>query len=304
MIDAPTAIVAHDAGGAEVLSSLVRRLPPAQQAHCRYCLEGPALRVFARKLPQVRALPLQEALAGAARLLAGSGWQSDLEVRAIAQARARGLPATVFLDHWTNYRERFVRGGTTVLPDELWVGDAQALERARAALPEVPVRLVDNPYFLDLREQLAARAAAVPPVPGTLLVLCEPVREPALRQHGNERHWGYTEEEALDYLLGHLHLLGGPVNRIVLRPHPSEPADKYAAQAARSPVPVERTTRADVLDDILASERVAGCNSMALAIALLAGREVVCCIPPGGPACAVPLPGIGDLRLRAEAARA
>ena len=31
-----------------------------------------------------------------------------------------------FLDHWTNYRERFLLDGSPVLPDELWVGDEHA----------------------------------------------------------------------------------------------------------------------------------------------------------------------------------
>jgi hypothetical protein len=284
-----TAIVAHDAGGAEILASHVRRLPPGEQARCLFALEGPALQVFARKLPQARPVPLEDAIGRADRLLCGTGWQSELELRAIALARAQGKPSAAFHDHWVNYRARFVRGERTVLPDEVWVGDALALERARAELPEVPSRLVDNPYFVELREQLAARPVVHSGGDGlSVLFLCEPVREHALRQHGNERHWGYTEEEALAYFLDHVDALPGPVKRIVVRPHPAEAPGKYDAVIARWTLPIALSTQADVLEDILASDWVVGCNTVAMVTALVAGRQALCCIPPGGRPCVLP----------------
>jgi hypothetical protein len=207
-----------------------------------------------------------------------------------------------------NYRQRFVRDGATVLPDAVWVGDAMALERARTELPEVPARLVENSALLDLREQLAARAAAAAPPSQerglSVLFICEPVREHALRQHGDERHWGYTEEEALAYFLAHVDALGAPVARIVVRPHPAEPRDKYDAVLRGTALPVELSTQADVLDDILASDWVAGCNSMALVIALVAQRRVLCCIPPGGRPCVLPHAGIVQLQALAGGAGA
>ena len=35
----------------------------------------------------------------------------------------------------------------------------------------------------------------------TILYVCEPIREHAYLKYGNERHWGYTEEDALKYFL-------------------------------------------------------------------------------------------------------
>lgn len=291
-----TAIVAHDAGGAEILASYVRRLDPGVRQRCVFTLEGPALKVFARKLPQVQSVALEQSLAVADHALCGSGWQSGLELQAIALARAQGKPSAVFLDHWVNYRERFERNGVTVLPDEIWVGDVIALERARAELPQLPARLVDNPYFLDLREALAARPPRQPAPDGlTVLFVCEPVREHALGQHGNERHWGYTEEEALRYFLDHLDAIPRPVARIIVRPHPAEPAGKYEPVLRQYRLPTEMSTNPDLLDDVAASDWAAGCNSMALVVALIAGRRALCCIPPGGRPCVLPQPDIVHL---------
>lgn len=296
------AVVAHDAGGAEILSSLVRRLAPGERARQVFVLEGPARAVFERKLGPLPLLSLQAALAQADTLLCGSGWQSELELDAIAGARALRKRSVAFLDHWVNYRARFERPGRTALPDEIWVGDALALERAHQELPEVPARLVPNPYVADLREMLATRPDAAQAGTGALF-LCEPVREHALRQHGDERHWGYTEEDALRYFLDHLQALPEPLPRIVVRLHPAEVPGKYDALLARYALPLEVSTGGELLDDILRSRWVAGCNTMAMVVGLIAGRRVLCCIPPGGRPCLLPQAEIVHLQQLVEAAR-
>lgn len=289
---APLVIAAHDAGGAEVLSSLVRR----EGLQPRYSLAGPALAVFQRKLGPIENLSPDAALAGAATLLAGTGWQSTHEWQAIRAARAAGVRTIAFLDHWVNYRERFVRDGATSLPDEVWVGDEDALALARRVLPECPATLVPNPYFTDMREELAA--AAVPNDGKGLRVLyvCEPMREPAKRQFGNERHHGYVEEEALAFALDALAALDEPIARVTVRPHPSEAPDKYDAQLAGRPWPVRRGGAASLLHEVADSDLVVGCNSVAMVVGLLGGKRVYSAIPPGGAACVLPQRAIRLLR--------
>ena len=45
------------------------------------------------------------------------------------------------LDHWVNYKERFIRGGELILPDEIWVCDNHALALAKKAFPGARVSL-------------------------------------------------------------------------------------------------------------------------------------------------------------------
>lgn len=297
MITEMVAVVAHDAGGAEILSSYIRRLGPTEWSRFLFVLQGPASRIFMSKLGPVAQMPLDEAVRLSSSVLCGSGWQSELELEAIAVARGQHKKSTVFLDHWVNYRERFMREGRTVLPDEIWVGDALALERVRMVLPEVRVSLVENPYFLDVHDALSGRSPGVPRADGlSALFVCEPIREHALRQFGKERHWGYTEEEALRYFLDNLSVLQQPVDRIVVRPHPAEPRDKYTALMREYGLPLQLSDGCDLIEDVAASHWVVGCNSMAMVIGLLAERKVICCIPPGGSPCLLPQPGIRHLQ--------
>jgi hypothetical protein len=295
-------LVSHDAGGAEILSSYVRQ----RQLDCCFVLAGPAVKIFERKLGPVQLSPLEGALEKAERLLCGTSWQSDIEWRAIAQASELGKPSAAFLDHWVNYRERFVRSGKTHLPDEIWVGDRLARERAEALFPGHAIRLVDNPYFADLRNELASLERGPQPTGGGLRILyvCEPLREHALLEYGDERHWGYVEEDALRYFLTHLDVFGASVGQIVLRPHPSEKPDKYDWAMRDFDLPIVHGGRRSLFEELVDADLVVGCESMAMVVGLLAGRRVMSCIPPGGRPCMLPQPEIESLQALVAAAEA
>lgn len=287
------ALVSHDAGGSEVVSSYVCQ----QGLECAYALSGPALQIFKRKLGAIALLPLEEAITQGDWLLCGTSWQSDLEWRAIELARACGKRSVAFLDHWANYRERFVRGGTLHFPDEIWVGDAIALDIARSAFPDITVSLVPNPYFIDLKADLAAIRRRPRPndIGLDVLYVCEPIAEHALRAYGDERYWGYTEHDALRYFLSNLQALAAPVNRIVIRPHPAEAQNKYLWARHEFDLPIAFGQKKPLLEEIIECDVVVGCASMAMVVGLLAGKRVVSSIPPGGRACSLPQPEIEHL---------
>ena len=286
-------VVSHDAGGAEIISSHVRR----QRLEPLFVLEGPARAIFERKLGALGTLALEDAIEQCDAVLCGTSWQSDLEFRAIVLAQKRGKRSRAFLDHWVNYRERFTRNGATVLPDEIWVGDSIAKSLADAAFPGMDVRNVGNPYFGDIMEEIAQRSAGRQPgATGSVLYVCEPIREHALLRYGDERYWGYTEEEALRYFLDNTGVLGSGLDRIVIRRHPAETAGKYDWAAARSGIPVAFGRGRPLLEEILESDFVVGCSSMAMVVGLLAGKRVISCIPPGGRGCTLPQTGIRTLQ--------
>jgi hypothetical protein len=255
-----------------------------------FVLEGPARRIFEQKLGAVVVQTMDDAVHMADAILTGTSWQSDLELAAIAKSRLAGKRCTTFLDHWVNYRQRFTRDRAVILPDEIWVGDAIAEARAREAFPRIPVCLIENPYFADLREELArTKSDGEPGRAGlSILYVCEPVRDHALRQEGDERAWGYTEEEALRYFLSNAGVLGSPIERVVIRPHPSEPVDKYHCITNEFSLPIVPGGAATLVEEIVKCDVVVGCESVAMVVGLLAGKRVVSSIPPGGRPCALP----------------
>ena len=94
------AVVSHDAGGAEILSSWLCR---CAEPYC-LVLDGPAKEIFRKKCGSKPIIPLHEAITLCDWVLCGTSWQSNIERRAIALAKSEGKKVVAFLDHWVNYR--------------------------------------------------------------------------------------------------------------------------------------------------------------------------------------------------------
>ena len=290
-------VAAHDAGGAEVVSSWLRTAAGGDYRQVDFLLAGPAVKVFGTKLPVVALLAETRALNGIAgydRVLTGTSWGSTLERRVIAAAKAAGVKVAAYLDHWINYRERFLLDGALTLPDELWAGDEYAYKLAREIFPTATVVLEPNRYFSDAVAAVAAvEAVAVPPRRGDeprVLYVCEP----RTMNYGQPDYWGYDEYAALAGYLAYLAGQGSVVEEVRVRLHPAESPGKYAAVTNRfaAALPLTESGGAPLSADCAWADWVVGCDSMAMAIALLAGKKVFSCIPPGGRAMTLPFPAI------------
>lgn len=279
------AIVCHDAGGAEILSSWVTK------QNDNYCLvlEGPAIGIFQRKLGKQLNLPLEQAIQKCDWVLCGTSWQSDLERKTIKKCKSSGKKIVAYLDHWVNYRERLLINDELILPDEFWVGDISALKIAQNIFPSIPVVFKANPYVEDLLKKLNN----ITPQENSktqlsILYLCEPIREHALIQHGDEHFWGYTEEDALKFFLKNMALIIQPIHKITIRPHPSEKRDKYNWALDYSDLIVISDEKRTLIQEISEADTIIGCESMAMVIALFANKRVISCILPEGRSCSLP----------------
>jgi hypothetical protein len=277
------AIVSHDAGGAEILSSWLLRSVDL----CSVVLDGPAVGIFNRKCFDVERLTLTEAIEKCDWVLCGTGWSSDLERQAIKLGKQQGKKTVAFLDHWVNYRERFEEtDGSVTYPDEIWVGDKQAQQIAKEAFPTIPIKLHINPYFDDLDNELKkikTNKSTTNKV--SILYVCEPIRKSV-----------YTEEDALKYFLENIEFLHSDVLNVTIRPHPSESFDKYQWTKNCAPVPINVGGVKSLLHETVDADVVVGCETMAMVVALHVGKRVISCIPPRGGICKLPHSGIEHLQ--------
>jgi hypothetical protein len=287
------AIVCHDAGGAEILSSWLRKCDEPYHL----VLEGPAKNIFQRKIGAFHSLPLADAIEQSDWVLCGTSWQSNLERQAIISAKAVGKKAVAFLDHWVNYEERFIEQGVEVCPDEIWVGDFDAEQIARTKFHGVSIVLKSNPYFAELRQELErVKSDSSNSKQSSVLYVCEPIREHAQLQHGDELYWGYTEEDALKFFINNIAALRVDIDKIIIRPHPSENRAKYDWVKACSTLMIETGGAKTLLEEIVEADIVIGCESMAMVVGLLANKRVISSIPSSGKLCSLPQRGIEHLK--------
>lgn len=285
---AETAVVLHDAGAAnQAIAWIDAGLLPGH----RVFAAGPAVRLWQAQARPPLAPTLGAALGGAALLVSGTGWQSDLEHRARIEARALGIRSVAVLDHWVNYAERFARNGEAVLPDGLLVADAEAEALARATFPGLAVIRLPGLYLAGEVAAVRAAEAALGRAPEGVLAVMEPARA----------DWGRGVDgvfQALDSLASHWDALALPRDRpFRLRPHPSDPPGHYdrwcAAHAGLRPTVAAGTPLAA---EIAAAAHVVGLSSYALVVALAAGRDTVSILPPWAPPCPLPQAGLRHLR--------
>lgn len=287
----PLVVAAHDAGAANLIIGWLRDL---RDLEVRPCLVGPALELWTATFGKPQILPLNEALLGAAVLLSGTSYDSDFEHQARVLAKKRGVQSIGVIDHWVNYPDRFLRNGSRVLPDEIWVADEEARNIASAWFPNVIVRQQPNFYL----EEIVARVHFVDCEPRfdavrRVLYVLEPIR------HAWADGSDYAGEfQALDYFIQFGWQLGlDESSEIRLRPHPSDPPGKYDGWMTRHiDWNMSLDTNASLSQSIAWADTVVGCETYAMVIGLAAGRRVVSTLPPHAPRCRLPMNSIIHLR--------
>ena len=289
------AVVCNDAGSAEIISSWLL----IQNEKYLLVLEGPSLDIFNRKIRDIKVHSVETALAKSDWLITGTSVFSLLELEAIAKAKELNIKSVTFLDHWANYPQRFVRNNEQCLPDELWVGDNYAYDIAKKIFPNTKVVLEENAYFKSIK------AAAIKLKKKNqyykkseyILYLCSPVAEQANLFFGDEKYWGYDEYDRIRYFMLNLHKLNASAKKIVFRLHPSERVDKYNWVISEFGPLVSIGGKKTLLEEVLESELVVGCNSMGLAIAIIAGKRVVSALAIDDSECTIPMKELEHLNL-------
>ena len=281
-----TAVVCHDAGAANLV---IAALLETNRRDWRAYMQGPAKKIWESAFPEVVLYDsIEQAIEGSELLFSGTGWASEVEHESRRVAKSKTLKSIAVIDHWVNYAERFIRNGEQILPDEIWVTDKHALELALGLFPEVPVLQVPN-YYLEkqLRDITLLDKACSP----ELLYILEPIRS----------NWGRNipgEFQALEYFISKLPQLGIPEETVIcLRPHPSDLEGKYKDwMKLHSNMNIKLDDSISITESLGRAKWVAGCESYALVLALMAGRKVYCSLPPWAPLCR--LPHIGLIQLR------
>jgi len=289
-----TSVVCHDAGATNLIFSWLKSWHDDDLLFThefKLFISGPAEKIWQQNpLPLSRfqiSKSLEAAIIGSHCVLTGTGWASDLEHQARQKAQALGIPSIAVIDHWVNYAMRFERDGVVVLPAQIWVADAEAARLANAQFEGVPVIELPNVYLQEMVQHIPA----VPVGCRNLLFVLEPVRN----------DWGrgvQGEFQALDFFVQHLaQVVGqGPV-QITLRPHPSDPADKYTAwMQAQECLNIQLDQQMDLNQAIAQARWVVGVESFALVVAAAAGRETFSALPPWAHRCRLPIQGLVHLQ--------
>lgn len=289
------ALFAHDAGGAEILLELLKasldvaefRLFCLKDSPCFKLIQTKTLEHFWCEITSSKEDIEAKLFAFSPSLIAyGTGWQNHLEYHFLAYAKAHNLLSLAFLDHWTNYRERFG------YPESHWEKNLPSFIVAHDAISEAKAKDLGLPNVIGIKNYaLLAQLHNYTPLPhnSTLLFLSEPTAKVAKASSGNAYFWGFTEKEVFEDILTCKILLG--CKEILIRLHPSDTPETY--QAIDSTI---RFSTASLLEDIARADIIIGIDTVALYTAYILGKKVISYIPSIQRECSVPLPLTNQLK--------
>ncbi|ARU50044.1 hypothetical protein [Sulfurospirillum diekertiae] len=293
------ALFAHDAGGAEILLELLKaslqvgefRIFSLVDSPCYTLIKTKKLKHFWHKItPEKNDIEAKLALFKPSIVLYGTGWQNHFEYYFLDYTKAHNIPSVAFLDHWTNYRERFgypEKNWENNLPPFIAAHDQTSFDKAKTlGLPNI---IAIKNYALAAQHKEAQSVLANIPENDTLLFLSEPTAKVATRSFGDAYGWGFTEKEVFTDILTFKKKFG--CKNILIRLHPSDTHEVYQAID-----PSATFSHSTLLEDIAHAKVVIGIDTVALYTAYLLGKYVLSYIPSNTRECCVPLPKENQLK--------
>lgn len=267
-------IVAHDAGGAEVLSNWAKHC--YQHKVIGYG-EGPAVEIF-KKLGIKQVKDINLLLEVSKEIITATSWQSNLEKKTIRKCLEEEKYVSTMLDHWVNYQERFKMDGKLLIPNKILTLDKHATEIARTFFDRTHIVEVENVYLNNkIKKVISYQKKTAEQT--YVLFIGENIKEHALKSYGNENYFGYNEETILKSFWKRANKQLKKTKNILIRPHPSQDAEQYEWVKEVIPINVTISNKRELEQDIAESDIVYGINSMALVIAALSGKDTFSCLP-------------------------
>jgi hypothetical protein len=291
----PVVVVCHDAGAANHIFAWLKNWFNHElliNYQIRLIIEGPARKIWLDNPIDSKIFKLYDELAlafeDAKTILSGTGWASTLEYDAIKLARNIEIDSIAVVDHWVNYKERFVRNEIEFLPNYIWVTDSDAFKIAKINFNNIIIKKMPNYYLSNLVENITPFSEKSI----NLLYVLEPIRNDWNRNLPGEF-------QALDYFVENINkITGNSQVSIKLRLHPSDNIDKYDKwiEANKEVNPMIDPSNS-LLQSISNAKWVVGAETYALVVAISANRLTWSSLPPWAPKSNLPDIGIKYLRL-------
>lgn len=284
---------AHDAGAARHLLGWIKPI----KKKIRLCLGGPALEIYEGGKAIINNYEdLEEAIDGCRLLISGTSWASDLEHRARVLAQKKGIYSIAVLDHWINYKQRFIWESKQTLPNAIWVADDEAERIANREFPDLTISKLTNTWLLTVKQEVEnfryIKSKPKPIIPGReLLYLLEPLKNPITGELNNEEfaaldYWLHKIPKLMDH--GLVDSVKGNLN-LYLRLHPSEPRDKYEQWINRNKDRWPLKYDLQSLSNSLANaDLIFGCETQALIAGIACNLRAFSTLPPHSPPCRLP----------------
>lgn len=154
----------------------------------------------------------------------GTSYTSDIELRFLDEANKVGIPSYSFVDHYTQFAERFRWKGESVMPDRICVIDEEAARIAKLNGITTPLLVTGNFYhtFLEGWKPMVNKAAffkelGIPQENKLLVFAPDP-----LSNVGTKDYFGFDEVVVWQQIALNLSKLNNQRLTVVVNMHPNQ----------------------------------------------------------------------------------
>ena len=254
-------VASYDAGGANLLNSLVKKFT---QINFLLYVDGPALNIFdAENSTKIEDESLF--LEKVDFLLLGTG-TTNFEKKILSKAISNNILTASFLDHFVNFKERFLLNSSNVYPDYCFVSDENALKIAKDELyPYDQIYLCENYYIESIKDVLINTDAES----DTVLYILENIKE----DWGDLLPW----EIAFNNFYNNFFIKKNYYRNIIVRPHPKDDISIYSSLSKYNEIIFD--TKPSGIDSLTKVNTVVGVESYFLYLAKNLGFTVYSSLP-------------------------
>ena len=285
-------VVSHDAGGAEVLSRIVKQTKIKKY----FFLSGPAKKIF-RRNKEEKFSNIYETINKADLCICSTSMDNDTYYAAFQYAKKRGVYTIVVLDHWNFYKDRIQSTKKDHLPDQIIVFDNDAKKIVRKLFSRLKIIVLQNPYLNEIVNNIIKIKHNRDRNKLRVLYCTEAIKKRVSTSKQSYDYYRYNEFEALEFFLKYVRLLSSKEIEITIRVHPNEELNKYdniIMKFKNLNIVVNR--KSALTNQIAFNDIIVGCETYPMAIGVSAKKRVISSIPPNGKPCALPLKKIEYFR--------
>jgi hypothetical protein len=278
-------IACKDAGAANLIFSWMKY---NSKNYYRVILEKPASNIidlFSLNKNKIKIVKKKNSfLKGLDYLVTGSGsFLFEKEIRNLALKKK--IYVVTVLDHYLNFKIRFIKKKRFILPDEIWCFDRKTFFLSKKSIKNKIFRLKKNYYLKHCLEKIRPLRLLKDPY---ILYLTEPHTKTKIFKRS-------CELQSLKFFLDNFYRLNiKRYSKIIIRLHPKEKRSKYISIVKKynKILDINFDNNIDLLKTINSSSIVFGLSSYALVVALKLKRKVFHCKLPGQKFKLLPYKGI------------
>ncbi len=253
-------VVVNDAGGAHQIASYLK----FQNKKFDAILMGPAKNIFKEydlKFKNCNQKKLKILVNSYDLIITGSGWQTNLEKKAIFFSNFFKKKSITILDHWSNYKERFLLNKKKNLPSEIWTNNllSKKLLIEDKFFKKTKIKIIKN-YF---KKYIIKNSIRNKILKNNILFCCEPFIKSVD---------GFSTTDLIKSFIKFISKKKININ-LNIRFHPSQNLKNVKFDTKLKDNLNIKISNNSLINDLSNTNIVVGCNSYSLIVALWINKK-------------------------------